>query len=267
MGDVGNFLPARAPYSGPVTSEPGTSEVSRTRRVVVLVVAAVVAVQLFGVTIISIPPQSAPPGTRTAAEIVLPAYFEEEWKLFAPSPVNADRDLMVQAAWRDGGTVTTGEWINLTAVDDSVVAHSVGAPRSAYLTSRLAGGLDAVWSNVDPEVRTGVAEASSPGDPLDEAEVAEVLGSEDVTGLARDLIVERDAGATTYLTDVFRSMEPGRELVAVRYGTRLSTAPPWERRHEAEKSVGRTVAGPWRVPAADDPERRRSVGGYLERHS
>lgn len=240
---------------------------STVRRVVVLVVAVVAAVQLFGVTFISIPPQSAPPGTRAAAERVLHSYFEEEWKLFAPSPVNADRDLMVQAAWRDGDTVTTGEWINLTAIDDSVVAHSLGAPRSAYLTSRLAGGLDAVWSNVAGDVRTGVADASSPSEPLDAADLSDLLGAEDVTGPARDLIVERDQGATTYLTDVFRTLEPDRDLVAVRYGTRLSTAPSWERRHEAEKSVGATTEGPWHVPAKDDPERRRSVASYLERNS
>lgn len=78
------------------------------RRVVVLAVALVAGVQLFGVTFISIPPQSAPPGTRAAAEVLLHSYFEEEWKLFAPSPVNADRDLMVQAAWRDGDSVETG---------------------------------------------------------------------------------------------------------------------------------------------------------------
>lgn len=247
--------------------EPETKNVSTVRRAVVLVVALVATVQLFGVTFISIPPQSAPPGTRSAAELVLHSYFEEEWKLFAPSPVNADRDLMVQAAWRDGGTVTTGEWINLTAIDDSVVAHSLGAPRSAYLTSRLAGGLDAVWSNVAGEVRTGVADASSESEPLDAADLSDLLGAEDVTGPARDLIVERDQGATTYLTDVFRTFEPDRDLVAVRYGTRLSTAPSWEQRHEAEKSVGSTTAGPWRVPAKDDPERRRSVAAYLERNS
>lgn len=250
-----------------MSNEPGSSRVPTVRRVVVLVVAAVAGVQLFGVTFISIPPQSAPPGTRAAAELVLSSYFEEEWKLFAPSPVDADRDLMVQAAWRDGDTVTAGEWINLTAIDDSVVAHSLGAPRSAYLTSRLAGGLDAVWSNVKNTVRTAVADASSESEPLDTADLSDVLGAEEVTGPARDLIVERDQGATTYLTDVFRSLEPGRELVAVRYGTRLSTAPSWERRHEAEKSVGPTTEGPWRTPAVDDPERRASIAAYLERNS
>lgn len=250
-----------------MSNEPETSSASTLRRVVVVVVAVVATVQLFGVTFISIPPQSAPPGTRSAAELVLNSYFEEEWKLFAPSPVNADRDLMVQAAWRDGDAVTTGEWINLTAVDDSVVAHSLGAPRSAYLTSRLAGGLDAVWSNVAGDVRTGVADASSESEPLDAADLSDLLGAEDVTGPARDLIVERDQGATTYLTDVFRTLEPDRDLVAVRYGTRLSTAPSWEQRHEAEKSVGATTEGPWRVPAKDDPGRRRSIAAYLERNS
>ena len=250
-----------------MSNETGASSVSTVRRVVVIVVALVAAVQLFGVTFISIPPQSAPPGTRAAAELVLSSYFEEEWKLFAPSPVNADRDLMVQAAWRDGDTVTTGEWVNLTAIDDSVVAHSLGAPRSAYLTSRLAGGLDAVWSNVKNEVRTGVADASSESEPLDAADLFRLLGTDDVTGPARDLIVERDQGATTYLTDVFRTLEPDRDLVAVRYGTRLSTAPTWERRHEAEKSVGPTTEGPWRIPAKDDPARRGSVAAYLERSS
>lgn len=237
------------------------------RRVVVLAVALVAGVQLFGVTFISIPPQSAPPGTRAAAEVLLHSYFEEEWKLFAPSPVNADRDLMVQAAWRDGDSVETGEWINLTAIDDGLVAHSLGAPRSAYLTSRLAGGLDAVWSNVTSTTRAAVADGSSQAEPLDTDDVRQRLGAEDVTGLARDLIVERDAGATTYLTDVFRSLEPDRDLVAVRYGTRLSTAPSWERRREAEKTVGPTTEGPWRVPADDDPERRASVASYLERNS
>ncbi|WP_229053244.1 DUF5819 family protein [Aeromicrobium sp. Leaf350] len=240
---------------------------SRVRTVVVVLVALAACVQLFGVTFISIPPQSAPPGTRSAAEVVLHSYFEEEWKLFAPSPVNADRDLMVQAAWREGETVEVGEWINLTAIDDSVVQHAVGAPRSAYLTSRLAGGLDAVWSNVTGEIRTAVADASSETAPLTDADVRDLLGEEDVTGLARDLIAERDLGATTYLTDVFRSLEPDRELVAVRYGTRLSTAPTWELRHDAEKSVGAVTEGPWRTPVEDDPDRRRSIADYLERNS
>ncbi|GAA1736998.1 hypothetical protein GCM10009710_16600 [Aeromicrobium alkaliterrae] len=237
------------------------------RGVVVVLVVLVTCVQLFGVTFISIPPQSAPPGTRAASELVLNAYFEEEWKLFAPSPVNADRDLMIQAAWRDGDTVEVGEWVNITAVDDAVVAHSVGAPRSAYLTSRLAGGLDAVWSNVSAEVRRGVSDETTESSPLTTEDLHDLLGAEEVTGLARDLIVERDQGATTYLTDVFRSLEPDRELVAVRYGTRLSTAPTWDQRHEAEKSVGAVIDGPWRTPARDDPERRESIAGYLERNS
>ncbi len=234
----------------------------------VLLVAAVAGVQLLGVTIISVPAQTVPPGSRTFAEAVLHSSFEEEWKLFAPSPVNADRDLVVQAAWLDGTEVVTGEWVNLSDIDDSVVAHSVGAPRSAYLTSRLAGNTDAGWGTVSQEVRDRVNDASSAEEPLTTDELVAVLDEEDDIGDAlTDYLRDIDVAATTYTTDALRTLEPGREIVAVRYGLQTATVPPWDQRAEREKAVSDVRPGPWRTPAEDDPERRASIAGYLERNS
>ncbi|MFT4299373.1 MAG: DUF5819 family protein [Aeromicrobium sp.] len=237
------------------------------RAVVVLAVVAVVCVQVYGVTVVSIPPESAPPAARSLGLAVIPAYLEEEWKLFAPNPVGLDRNLLVQAAWRDGDTVVEGEWLDLTAIDNTVVAHAVGAPRSAYLTSRMAGAIDASWANAGNKVKAAVRDESSPEEPLSVDDLREALLAAEATERAAEVIGDFDLATVTYATDAVRTLEPDHgELVAVRYATRVSSVPKWQRRDVQDKTGGSIAAGPWRLPAQDDPDRRAAVASYLERH-
>ncbi len=240
----------------------------RAKAAVVALIAAATCVQLFGVTFISLPPAATPPGTRAVSEAVLWSYFEEEWKLFAPNPISIDRDLFVQGAWRDAdGTVTTGEWVDLTAIDNAIVAHSVGAPRSAYLTARMAGSLDTVWAGVGARIRSEIADATLVDEPLTVADLRDVLTEHEVPAPQIDAASDFDAAAVTFTTDVLRSLEPDLTLVAVRYATRMTSVPLWESRHTVTAVPGAEVPGPWRTPSADDTERRAAVARFLGRHS
>ncbi|MFT4189287.1 MAG: DUF5819 family protein [Aeromicrobium sp.] len=239
---------------------------SKVKSVVVLLVTAVVGVQLYGVTITSLPADAAPKLLRDLAYAVTPSYFEEEWKLFAPNPISVDRSLMVQAAWKDGETVVEGEWIDLTAIDNSVVRHHVGAPRAAYLTGRIAGTIDAGWRNVTREIRAEVAQETTPESPLSTDALRTRLEDDEVAADRIALVVDFDVAAMTYTTDALRALNPGRELVAVRYGVQATTVPRWNLRDEMTPTSIPPTAGPWRVPAEDDRQRRESVASYLERH-
>jgi hypothetical protein len=52
--------------------------------------------------------------------------FEQNWKLFAPNPLQQNIDVWARAEVRkdDGGTEVTG-WVDLTAMDDAAILHSI----------------------------------------------------------------------------------------------------------------------------------------------
>ncbi|MFI9466320.1 DUF5819 family protein [Streptomyces sp. NPDC052492] len=66
-------------------------------------------------------------------------YFEQNWRLFAPNPQSANRQISarVSSTAPDGTTQVSG-WIDLTAADDAAVKHSVFPSHTAQNMLRQA---------------------------------------------------------------------------------------------------------------------------------
>lgn len=104
----------------------GLSRLSR------MVIAAVVAAVAIGaaVHLAMVFLELAPPNTVSQAEAkTVNAYiypeFEQNWKLFAPNPLQENSDVQARAeVVLPNGTAQTTGWVDLTAMDDAKVLHN-----------------------------------------------------------------------------------------------------------------------------------------------
>ncbi|MEU9402011.1 DUF5819 family protein [Streptomyces sp. NPDC048242] len=123
------------PDSGPAARESGTRAVDRwstgvlaVRTVLTAAVILCVATTLVHVVLVFL--HVAPANKvskRYGPQInawVFP-FFEQNWRLFAPDPDSANRQILVRTA-RSGahGSFQVSGWFDLTAVDDSAVEHN-----------------------------------------------------------------------------------------------------------------------------------------------
>ena len=97
------------------------------RLVVALAVAAVAVGAVFhiGMVFLHVAPSNtlSQQHSRAISDYVYPE-FEQNWKLFAPNPVQENNDVQARAEVRrpDGGLTTTG-WVDLTAMDIAEIRH------------------------------------------------------------------------------------------------------------------------------------------------
>jgi hypothetical protein len=104
-------------------------ELSRTSRLVIAFVAAAVTLGA-AVHLAMIFLDLAPSNTLSRANVgAINAYvypeFEQNWKLFAPDPLQQNSHVQARAEVRepDGGTRTTG-WVDVTAMDEAQILHN-----------------------------------------------------------------------------------------------------------------------------------------------
>lgn len=107
----------------------GISALSLPSRIVLALVIAAVAVGAvfhLGMVFLSVAPPNTVSDEHTQAinDYVYPE-FEQNWKLFAPNPVEQNTDVDARAEVRNagGGLETTG-WVDLTALDIADIRHN-----------------------------------------------------------------------------------------------------------------------------------------------
>lgn len=234
----------------------------------VLLVGAVVAWHLLVVTTAALPAESTPQALRPPSGHLLP-FFRQDWRLFAPNPVASDRSLLVQPAWRDGeGGVEVGDWVDITDIElDSVRQHLVGG-RGGYGTNRLTFSLDQQWTGLLPDQQAALRTQAgvTPDAPADRETVDELLSGEDAPEYVRNGFLDTDDATIRLATDVLRTLEPDRELVAVRYAVENHPVRRWEDRDAEARPEPTQRDGFWWVPAKDDPDRRAAIADYVRRH-
>ncbi len=106
----------------------GISQLSLPARLVVALAVAAVAVGAafhLGMVFLSIAPMNTVSDeySQELNDYVYPE-FEQNWKLFAPNPVQENNDVQVRAQIRkpDGSVAQTG-WVDLTAIDIAKIRH------------------------------------------------------------------------------------------------------------------------------------------------
>ncbi len=81
--------------------------------------------------------------------------FQQEWSLFAPTPISVEHSLSVRG-WYDDESAT--EWINATDIEvDGNILHSLAPSRAGIVSRRLAGYVSKQYSRITPDERSVLA--------------------------------------------------------------------------------------------------------------
>lgn len=174
----------------PGASRHATSIPSASRRAVILVVAALLAVHSLLVVLWVMPsnPLRDAVGDERVSSYINNDYvsFEQAWSIFAPVPRRADENVKVRATLgrpEDGRRTT---WFDITADEDRRIEHLVNPSRIHSATHRLGGGINATVRQLNPGQRRIVAARASSSTSEDlrrrlvEASTAGPVGLEDI---------------------------------------------------------------------------------------
>ncbi|TDE00424.1 DUF5819 family protein [Jiangella asiatica] len=82
-------------------------------------------------------------------------YFQQEWSLFAPTPISVGYSLHVRG-WYDAETPT--DWVDVTEVEvEGNILHSLAPSRAGIVTRRLAGNMRKQYNDLTVEERAVLA--------------------------------------------------------------------------------------------------------------
>lgn len=243
------------------------------RLVVVAVVAVLAAGHLVVVTLASLPPNTYSDAARPATSY-LGSYFAQNWRLFAPNPVSADRSVRFQGAYEQDGELVVTDWLDWTDVELALVRERLVGGRAGYVTNKLYGPLRSRFGPLDTDQRT-IADIAEPQDVMPWADLrrALVAVSDDALDDRQvDLYLVYDRATTRLATAALEAQHPERRMVAVRYATRSQGVTPWEARGEdaAERERARPTArqrvNGWREAVRGDEAEQATVADFLRRH-
>ncbi|MGW4300649.1 DUF5819 family protein [Streptomyces sp. NPDC004376] len=124
-----SLTPASPPYAPPATAPSGVAALSPAYRLVAAVALGVVAVVVcvhLGMVFLSLAPANTVSKRHgKAVEAWVYPEFEQNWKLFAPNPLQQNIAVQARAEVRtkEGGVRTTG-WVDLSAEDGAAIDHN-----------------------------------------------------------------------------------------------------------------------------------------------
>lgn len=239
-----------------------------------LVVGAIVAIagaHLIAVTFAALPPNRYSRAVEPATDY-LGAYFAQNWRLFAPSPVAADRSVMFQGSYTgDDGRVHRTKWIDWTRVELDLVHHRLVGGRAGYISNKAYGPLVQRYRALGTAQRQ-IADGTQAASPPSWSQLRSQLeaGGADPVRVGSFLLYER---ATTRLgTDVLEARWPDRTFTAVRYRVRSWPVVPYAVRggSDAEQRAARPAPtdrdSGWRVPTPGTERERAAVARFDRRH-
>lgn len=183
-------------------------------------------------------------------------FFQQNWSLFAPNPVNAEDELLVRAQVADPqtGELRTTDWEQPTRLEWTLVHHNPLPPRSSRVTSNLHRRVNTAWNALTDEQQEIVARDYT--DMADWQPLADDLiasqGGQTSSRVAD--IVRADRVATGYATQ-FAKARWGEEVAAVQFQLRRTPVPRWADRLDPppEDPSFTTREFGWR-PALVDPD-------------
>lgn len=232
---------------------------------------ALVGLHLVSVTLAALPPNRYSDAAREQTAYLDP-YFTQNWRLFAPSPISEDRNLLFQGAYvRADGSSATTEWVDWTEVELDLVRHRLVGGRAGYVTNKLVTplrGRTAALTDAQRVVVIGTAQDA----PASFRELADGLEAAETPTPTSAGFLRYERAATRLATDVLEARYPGLELTAVRYSIRRHAVVPFAARggSEAEREANRPAAvdevGGWRPPTPGSTAERASVADFLRRH-
>jgi hypothetical protein len=201
----------------------------------------------------------------------LTPFFGQSWRLFAPNPIDEDRNLLVQGAYVHGdGDVRTTPWVDWTSVEQDVIEHRLVGGRAGYITTKMYGALDEEFREMGPS-RMTLADRTNALTPPSWNTLRDSLvraGPDD--GTVDDyLLYDRAVARLATSVIVARS---SREIIAVRYALREQDVVPYDARHDdkAERQAARPEAtmrvSGWRTPTLGPTAERQGIADFDRRH-
>ena len=165
-------------------------------------------------------------------------FFEQNWSLFAPNPVNTEDELLVRAEVLDPdtGEFETTEWESATELEWTIVSHNPFPSRASRLSSNLHRRLNSAWNRLSEGQRQVIAEDFFGAD--DWTPMAERLASAAGGQISTDIetMIRADRVATGYASQFARARW-GEGVTSVQYQLRRTPVPRWEERLEAEPTA------------------------------
>lgn len=160
-------------------------------------------------------------------------FFQQNWSLFAPNPINAQEEVWVRArlVGPQTGAVAITEWVSATQLEWTIVRHNPAPARVNRLSSNLSRRINTAWNELTAEQRDIVAQ-----DHLDMTDwrpladdLIEAQGGQASSRIAS--MVRVDRVATGYATQLAEALW-GKNVVAVQFQLRRTPVPRWEERNE-----------------------------------
>jgi hypothetical protein len=186
-------------------------------------------------------------------------FFEQNWSLFAPNPVNAEDEFLVRAQVADPqtGEVETTQWRSATELEWRLVRHNPAPSRASRLSSNLHRRLNTLWDRLGDEQQEIVARDYATTGAADWDRLAADLAAAqngETTSRVEDF-VRADQVAAGYATQFAKAMWPG-DVTAVQFQLRRTPVPRWQDRMapppEAPEFSTREFG--WRPPLVHDDQ-------------
>jgi Family of unknown function (DUF5819) len=243
---------------------------SGARPVFAALASVLVGLHLLAVTFAAVPTNRVSDAVAVQLDYLTP-FFGQNWRLFAPNPIDEDRNLLVQGAYIDGdGDVQTTPWVDWTSVEQDVIEHRLVGGRAGYITTKMFGALGEEFGEMQPAQRS-LAQRSSALTPPSWNVLRDSLtrAGTDVGNVDDYLRYDRAVARLATSVIVARS---SREIIAVRYALREQDVVPYDARHgdSAERQAARPEAtvrvSGWRTPTLGPGAERRGVAEFDRRH-
>ncbi|PZF81612.1 DUF5819 family protein [Jiangella anatolica] len=160
-------------------------------------------------------------------------FFQQNWSLFAPNPVNAEDEVRVRAQVEDPqtGEVSTTEWADATRLEWTLVTHNPAPSRASRLSSNLHRRVNSAWDALTEDQQQIVARDYT--DMADWRPLADDLiasqGGETSSRVAT--MVRADRVATGYATQLAKALW-GDGVVAVQFQLVRTPVPRWDVRFD-----------------------------------
>lgn len=214
-------------------------------------------------TVAALPPQVASDDLRRPTSFLDP-YFSQDWRLFAPNPIGADRSFLVQGSFRTEAGAEESAWLDVTDAELGLVRRQLLGGRAGYGSLKMVLGLDSWWSALGTAARESIEGLGSADEPAARDAVRHALADDDTPPGTVEGYLDYDESALRLASDVLRAERPDDELVGVRYRVRLHPVGPWSARDaQRPEPTDRTVG--WTVPAAPEADRSDAVADFWER--
>ena len=245
---------------------------NETRSVFAAVASLFVGLHMLAVTLASLPTNPVKDAFDSQLDYLTP-FFERNWRLFAPNPIDEDMSLLVQGAYVDGdGNLRTTPWVNWTRVEQDVIEHRLIGGRAGYITTKFYPKLDEEFQELESPEQKALSARTSPLGPPSWDELRDYLAriGPDEDDLADYL--RFDQAATRLATDVIAARWPSRDITAVRYALQEQGVVPYDARHgtKAERREARPAptvrVGGWRFPTYGPKAEGRGVADFDRRH-